>query len=372
MVRFYTSLKNVHNIISKNQSKNPFIIILTYFFILFLIDYSGIMDLYGQNMIRRLLNMFRRRDELTYQSRLNPFCKSVKKVLNTEDVKKLQSIQIPEKYDMGWFTRYNTTTHQCCKNFSKAEQQIIQEISDKVKKAYEEQIGKKLYYLGDNKATIYVYHGQNSQHLWHVDPQNLPEIYNIIVCFRKKGGISPLQCKNSEGKADSIFFEEGDAAIFNGGTTVHQVPPNEDVNSERTVLSIAFTSDNSMNDPEKIEKRSNNLCTWIEGGNNTINLIKIVLSIFVLNLIIGYISGVEKIPYTFLIPFFILCLVIVKYIPLYFDIGLGSKRSSSILFNMFALFLTVVCTLSIKGGTVFFLYFILSDVFFPRSWVFYD
>ena len=126
------------------------------------------------------INMLRRRDKLTYQNKLNPFCKSVKKILSIEDIKNLQSIKIPDKNDMPWFSRKNTTTHQCCINFSKNEKKIIDDISEKVKKKYEKQIGKKLYYLGNNKATIYVYHGKSSQHLWHVDPQNINEIYSII------------------------------------------------------------------------------------------------------------------------------------------------------------------------------------------------
>ena len=55
--------------------------------------------------------------------------------------------------------------------------------------------------------------------------------------YKEGGEISPLECKNKKGDVNSIHFEEGDVALFNGGTTVHQVPPNNDPNSERTVLS---------------------------------------------------------------------------------------------------------------------------------------
>jgi hypothetical protein len=108
--------------------------------------------------------------------------------------------------------------------------------------------------------------------LWHVDPLNLNEIHNVIICIKKVGEISPLQCKNDAGEINSIHFEEGDAAIFNGGTTVHQVPPNDDDNSERTVLSIAFTSDEKLNNDSKY---SNNMCTYTEGGNNYFNIFKL-------------------------------------------------------------------------------------------------
>jgi hypothetical protein len=349
--------------------KYEFTVVLIYFGLLFSLDYSGIMDLYGQNFVRRLMNMYRRVDKLTYQTKLKPFCESSKRMLNDDDIKKLQSIKIPEGNDLPWVSRKYTTTYQCCEKFSENEKNIINEISEKVKRKYEEKIGKKLYYLKDTKATIYVYHGKNSQHLWHVDPQNLSEIYNVIICFKKKGEISPLQCKNKDGDIYSINFEEGDAAVFNGGTTVHQVPPNNDDNSERTVLSISYVSDVKLS---YNEKNSNNMCTFIEGGNNYFNLFKIIVAIFFINLIISYISGINNLSYNFLLMFVIFVLIIVKYVPLYLNTGLGSGRSSSIINNLILLICAMICTFSIKGGVLFFSYFTLSDVFFLKSWVEYD
>lgn len=342
-----------------------YLTILVYFALLFVLDYSGIMNLYGQNFVRRMINMYRRRDPLTYQSKLKPFCEPSKKMLSEEDIKKLQSIKVPETNDMPWFSRKNTTTHQCCDKFSETEKQIITEISEKVRQKYEKQIGKTLHYMDENSATIYVYHGKHSQHLWHVDPQNLREIFNVIICFKKVGGISPLQCKNEEGEVYSVHFEEGDAALFNGGTTVHQVPPNEDDNSERTVLSIAFTTNDKHN-------KSKNMCTYIQGGNNYVNLIKIVLSVFVINLVSTYVSGINTLSYTFLLMFLAFVMVVIKYVPLYLNTGLGSGRSSSFLHNLVIVLSFILFTFSTKGAIVFVSYFFLSDVFFPRYWVEYD
>jgi hypothetical protein len=309
--------------------------------------------------------MYRRSDELTYQNKLKPFCEPLKKMLDEEDVKKLQSIKIPDTVDIKWISRKNTTTHQCCEKFNDTETQIITEISEKVRLKYEKQTGKRLYYMNDNKATIYVYRGKDSQHLWHVDPQNLEEIFNVIVCFKKVGEISPLQCKNKEGEAYSLHFEEGDAALFNGGTTVHQVPPNEDDNSERTVLSIAFTTNKKIN-------KSTNMCTFIEGGNNYLNFAKLIFAAFVINLVLTYLSGINILSYKFLLIYIAVIMVIIKYVPLYLKTGLGSGRSSSFLNNAVIILSFMLLTLSIKGGIVFVSYFFLSDVFFPRSWVEYD
>ena len=342
---------------------------IVYFVLLFILDYSGSMDLYGQNFCRRIINMYRRTDSMNYYKKLNPFCEPVKKMLSKEDIHKLQSIKIPEGNDVSVFSRKNTTTYQCCENFSENEKAIITDVSEKVRQAYEKEIGKKLHYINKNKVSIYVYHGKHSQHLWHVDPQNLNEIYNVIICIKKVGGISPLQCKDENNEIKTITFEEGDAAIFNGGTTVHQVPPNKDDNSERTVLSIAFTSDINFNENDKY---SNNMCTYTEGGNNYFNIFKLVLTIFIMNLIITQISGINILSYKFLLTFLVVVLIIVKYVPYYLDIGLGSGRSSSIYKNLILLLGISIITFSTKGAILFFIYFALSDVFFMRSWVEYD
>ena len=381
------TLKKITNTvlkIYKTHIKNPYIAILIYVTLLFITDYSRVMDLYGENFVRRCINMARRRDPATYKNKLKPFCEASKKMLNQEDIKKLQSIKIPKRRDISVISRKNTTTHQCCKDFSKTEKSIIDEIVKKVKIKYEEQIGKKLYYLGDNIPTIYVYHGNNAQHLWHVDPRNVSTIYNVIICFKKKGKISPLQCKNHDGTPYSIHFNEGDAAIFNGGTTIHQVPPNNDKNSERTVLSVAFSSDNKRTD-------NKNMCFFLEGGNNYINIIKIFASLFIINFIISRLSGIQNMSYTLLCIFLIVTLLIAKYVPIYIQTfskirvnpnsslrdgkkvrGIGSGRSSSIYYNLLILLVIIILSFSIKGGSIFFAYFILSDVFFPSSWVAYD
>mgnify|MGYP001407298779 CR=1 FL=1 len=362
---FKQFLKNRDKILENKQ----YLSILIYFILFFIMDYFGIFDYYGQSIFRRSINMYRRTDPLNYQNKLKPFCQKYDKILDKNDIIKLQSIKIPETKDFSILTRKNTTTHQCCEKYSKNEIEIIENISEKIRQKYQNKINKKLYYLENNKATIYRYHGNKSHHLWHVDPQNISEIYNIIICIKKKGNISPLQCKNKAGNEYSIHFEEGDGALFTGGTTIHQVPPNDDPNSERTVLSIAFTSDKKIS---KNKNMSNNLCTYTEGGNNYINIIKIFLSGFLINYILTKISGINHLSYSFILVFYIINLLIAKYIPYYFDIGLGTARSSSIYNNLIILLIFIIASISIKGAMIFSSYFLISDVFFSRKWVEYN
>ena len=222
--------------------------------------------------------------------------------------------------------------------------------------------------MKSNKASIYVYNGKDSKHLWHVDPKNIDSIYNVIICIDKKGNISPLQCKDINGNITSIHFEPGDAGLFNGGTTVHQVPPNNDINSKRTVLSLAFSSSEEFS--KKIENK--NLCTFIEGGNNKFNIFILVLLIFIINYIIDKLTFVNTINLRTIITLLIITLILVKYFPLYTNFNIGSGRSSSILKNIQLLIMFSLISLSFNKGSIFLIYYLLSDVFFPKSWVEYD
>ena len=65
--------------------------------------------------------MYRRLDPLNYEKKLKPFCKKYDKILDKNDIIKLQSIKIPKNKDFGLLTRKNTTTHQCCDKYSEDE-----------------------------------------------------------------------------------------------------------------------------------------------------------------------------------------------------------------------------------------------------------
>jgi len=368
-----TELKKYLSMFIKSRNSlvkdNKYSSLAIYFIILFLIDYSGALDLYGQSIVRRCMNMYRRTDPLSYEKKINPFCIKYKKILNNSDINRLKSIKLPTSTDFSLVSRKNTTTHQCCDKYSPHERQIMEDIMEKLRTKYEGKIGKKLYYLKSNTASIYRYHGNKSKHLWHLDPQNIPEIYNVILCIGKKGNISPLQCKDINNRAYSIHFNEGDGALFNGGTTVHQVPPNDDPESERTVLSVAFTSSKEIADNEDFGK---NLCTYTEGGNNYRNVVKIFLYIVLINHSLTFISGINLISYKNLFLLFGILLLLAKYIPKHFDIGIGTGRASSIYHNLVLLCFFVITTMSFKGAIVFFSYFLISDIIFSRKWVGYD
>ena len=364
MNKIYNKLKKKKKNFLKNKK---YFSILIYFILLFLIDYSGLMDLYGQNFYRRLINMYKRTDYINYKNFLQPFCIKYEKILNNNDIKNLQSIKIPNNFDIGLFSRKNTITYEY-KNYNNNDKMIINNIQLKIKNIYEKKINKKLYLVKSSTPTIYKYVGNKSCHLWHVDPNNTNEIYNIIVCIKRKGNISPLQYKDINNKIYSIYFNEGDAALFNGGTTIHQVPFNDDSNSERTVLSLAFTTSKNISNDINFKR---NLCQYLEGGNNYFNVIKLLFSIFLINFILTYISGINNLSYKFLILFFIIILIMSKYVPYYFNINLGTGRSSSFYYNIMSLFITILVTFSIKGGTLFLSYFLLSDIFFSKKWVYY-
>ena len=110
---------------------------------------------------------------------------------------------------------------------------------------------------------------------------------------------------------------------------------------------------------------------FVESGRNYKN-VAIIWFTFIINYILTYISGINNLSYKFIFIFFIINLIIVIYIPYYYDIGLGSNRSSSFYNNIILLIFTILTTFSIKGAIIFLTYFLLSDVFFKRSWVEYN
>tara|TARA_Y100001933_G_scaffold255919_1_gene299742 strand:- start:397 stop:1497 length:1101 start_codon:yes stop_codon:yes gene_type:complete len=366
-------MNQILKLFKKNYiNQKPLLVIPIFYILLFIIDYLGIMNLFGENYMRRLINMCRRKDPLTYEKKLKPFCQKYEKMVSNDDIRKLQSIKLKDKLDIPWISRTNTTTIYY-KDLSKHEKKYIDNVKEKIRKKYEKKIGKKLYDIKNNTTNIYVYRGKNSKHLWHVDPQNVNTIYNCILCIKREGEISPLQCKDKYKNVDSVHFQPGDCALFNGGTTIHQVPPNNDPHSKRIVLSLAFTSEKKlMLKNKKKEFDGKNMCTYIGGGSQIFNILKLIFATFIITFILSKVSNVTLLSHTFLFGYILLIFILVKYVPLYFNTGIGSGRPSSIIHNFTILFAIILFTLNIKGGLLFVSYFLLTDQLFPSSWVAYD
>jgi len=355
------------NIYTKNDIKTT----IYYLCFAFVLEQTQIFNVYGTNLIRRSFNFMRRKDELSYSHNLKPFAVNEKNFLNEQDIKSLKEIKVPNKKDMTGGGRNNTTTY-IYKNMNEKEQSIIRDIQNKAKERYENVIGKKLYNWPEETSNLYTYYGGNAYHDWHADPQNVDYIYNLIVCVDKVGNISPFQYKDNDNTVHSYYTNECDAILFNGGTTMHQIPPSNDPESKRTVLSMSFTSIKPDEIPNK-GFNSKNLCTWLEGGNNYFNLFTMWALIFFTNLFISYSTGSGNINIKFVLILYTVVIFIFKYVPLYFNIGLGSGRPGSLTYSIYPLLLFfLVGTLSVRGSILLFSYLILTDVFLPRSWMAYD
>ena len=220
--------------ITKKFIKDQVLITSKFFICLGLIESSRVFDYENENLMRRVVHMYRRIDQMSYKSKLKPYAESLKNMLDETDLKIMCKYKLNTDLDFSVRSRKNIISTPVILNNDSS----IGEIINKIQSKYENKIGKKLYIL--NQPTIYKYIGNRAKHLWHVDPCNKDTIYNSITCIKKIGNISPLQYKDKNGDIHSIHFNEGDAALFNGGVTVHQVPQSKDANSERTVLSIVF------------------------------------------------------------------------------------------------------------------------------------
>jgi len=367
-MNIFTKIKNdkkIKNVLKIIANFNNVTSIVVYFSLLFLIDYSGVMDLYGENIVRRCMHMLKRRDELSYESKLKPYCVPLQQSLEKEEIEALNSIKVVNKIDLPWLSRVNTGTHMYDK-MEEQEKKIFDECSEKIRIKVSEILGQELYHLPSNSNRFYTYYGNHSFHLWHVDPENIDTLYNVILCVERKGEISPFQYKDANKTIYTMETQPGDGIFFRGGTTIHQIPPNNDPNSKRKVIALTFTTDKKYNTKQS-------LCTYLEGGNNYFNIIKLIVMVFFINLFCGFFSNINNVDYTIVFTLLILCFIITKYVPLYYDLAwFGTGRPTSFKYNFLILLSSILMSLSIKRGILFFIYFALSEVFFPRDWVYYD
>jgi len=341
----------------------PFIYLCLYFVLLLIVDLLKVQNLYGENAVRRLIHLFNRRDYLSYKNFLDPYAVKLNKFLDKNLLNELDSIQINTKKDIPWISRKNTGTHMYS-NMTNHEKQTLEKATEIIKSKCEKILKQKLYNLPENNNRFYSYYGKDSHHLWHVDPENKKSIYNVILCIHRDGDISPFQYKDKNGNIHTIHTNVGDGIFFRGGTTIHQVPPNNDEKSFRKVLALSFTTDPNYN-------TNTSLCTHIEGGNKYMNLLMILLLSFLINFICSYIANIDTLSYTFIAIIVIIVLLLSKYLPLYFDIGLGTGRATSIISNIQLYILFIILNLSVKRGSLYLSYFIFTELFFPRSAVFY-
>jgi hypothetical protein len=338
--------------------------IILYLVCLFIIDMFKIMNLADENIIRRIIHMYNRRDYISYKDRLEPYAKPLKKFLDDEDFKKLQSIKTNNNKDTPWFSRKNTSTHMY-DNMNDKEKIIFEELTEKIRVKCENILGTKLYHPPDNSNRFYTYYGNNSHHYWHVDPDNKPVIYNVILGIEVEGEISPFQYKDENKKIHTIETYENDGVLFRGGTTIHQVPKNNDPNSKRKVLALAFHS------TLDIKRDKKTLCTFIEGGNNILNIVKILLMVFIINLVIGYITDINLVSNKTIAIIILISIIFSRYINLK-NSDIGTGRNTSIVNNLILLIFFMVMTLSFKRGSLFLSYFLLTETFFPSKLVMYD
>jgi len=301
--------------------------------------------------------------EDVYQSRLKPYCVPLHYFIEKKYIDELNSINVENKIDLPWLSRVNTGTHMYEK-MNDEEKKIFDNCSEKIRVKVSKILGEELYHLPSNSNRFYTYHGNHSFHLWHVDPENIDSLYNVILCVERKGDISPFQYKDDKHEIYTINTQPGDGIFFRGGTTIHQIPPNNDPNSKRKVIALSFTTDKQYD-----TKKS--LCTFLEGGNNYFNIIKLIIFVFLINYICGFFSNINNVDYTIIFTLLIICLFVSKYVPMYY-IGLGTGRPTSFTYNVIILMSSIIWSLSIKRGIMFFIYFALSEVFFPREWVYYD
>lgn len=332
--------------------------IVLYALLNMLLDRSGAINLTDQNVFRRVMHMFNRLSVVSNRNFINPYCVHKPQLLNAEELKELQEMKslqlLDTDRDVPFATRMGTSTIRSAQ-MSDVDNATVARIIASIQSRVEETIGAPIYEIIPGSATIYRYFGPRSKHDWHVDPYNVDSIVNLSICIGRKGNIAPFQFKDGKDTVVSLETQEGDAVIFKGGVTVHRVPANDDETSIRTVLIVGFTTDKCFKKPAM------DMCTYINGGKNVQAIITSILKISIVAILTYRFSGVSKYLSTkAALQIVVVVSLVARLFPL-LNLPTGTGRPVELFQSAVIFAVCVLLSMSIKGGSLFFAYYMLTD-----------
>ena len=339
--------------------------VVAFLVILLVIEVSGITDLESESVYRRLFHMYQRTSLISNRNYIKPFCTPVPQILTIDEVSLVKrTIMRSPKPDVSSITRRGTATRMFSE-FSTLEQNMVVDIRNKVRERLERKVGFRLYPKSTALIRTYEYFGNKSFHDWHVDPNNKDNWFVVIICIDRTGRISKFEHIDAHGKVHTIDTQEGDGALFAGGTTMHRVPRNDDPASFRRVLTFAF-----LKTPVD-ETHGVNICAWLKGGNDRGRVLLLIAGIYTM----GYVSerGAKKyadgtITKTTSLSIALVTVLLSRFFP---DVGIGTGRNISFDIHAVSLMVMIMATTSVTRGSLLYSYFIGTDTFAPRKYVHY-
>ena len=338
--------------------------IILYLFLNMLIENLGLLNVTDQNVFRRLMHMFNRLSVVSNTNFIKPFCTSVKSLLAPEELERVRTMEslklLDADRDFAFFTRKNTSTIREFQ-MSTVDQETISNLIRSLIPRVEIAVGAPVYEFAPGTCAVYRYYGGEAKHDWHVDPYNVDTTINVIICIGRHGRISEFQHRDTNGVAIRHQTFEGDAIVFRGGVTIHRVAPSKDPSSIRTVLSIAYSTDPCFKKPKM------DLCNYFNGGKNRCAIATTFVRLSLVASLTYRFSQVDKhISTKTSLTIAAIAAVIARVISL-LKLNIGTCRPVEIKQSIVILIFCILLSWSLKGGCLFFSYYILTDQLFDTN-----
>lgn len=346
--------------------------IIALIFIFFLLDFTKINDLWGENFHRRILHHLQRGQ---FNPNKKPWIRLLGKTLSDETINFILNIKSDkDKNCMATISPYlsklfgGNYSKKCTlyyNDFDSNTQTKLDKIGEAMIPRLEKLSGKKLY-LGnsDFRCVLLRYEGADSTFISHYDTEP-GNCYRTLFLVKKEGNVPPFIHYDDKGIPQKEFFEEGEGLFFQGTKTFHGVGKTNDPNMVRYMIGWQYTTKPKINDIS--------LCSKLR-GLKIFDIFKILLPHLVGTLILSFLfwktvndkftnSQIQNLLITTIIVF-VASYNIPKFMTnSYLGTGLSSTFRSIFIITILA----ILSFGNIFYAFMFINYLLLTEMFFPRT-----
>ena len=343
---------------------------LYFIIILILIDVTGVMNLWGENVYRRFLHHFQNSN---YNKNKKPWITFPDNTLNQDEIKFLLQAGSTEKNNCfnkirntSLGSNYSSKCSLYYDDFDRETQIELDKIGNRLRLDFEKIIGKKLYLGTSNfRCCILRYEGIDAKFDLHYDTEE-KNCYRCIYMFHKKGTEPPFCYFDENGKMIKKKLDVGKGLFFQGTRTYHGVEKSNDPHMHRYVVGWQYSTD--------LNVKTKTLCSEMR-SKKTGSLIAMLLPYFILmNLLLYIIQTVSpsirgsKSSISILVLVTLITLVVAMKLPNILPISIGTNLNTTWSQSIYFLVLCLVsCIISPWNGLILFNYILLTDMFLPAS-----
>ena len=341
-------------------------------FLFIIFDIFGVFNLWGENIYRRILHHLQNGE---YNNRKTPWITFPNTNLLPDEINDIQHISkttkvnclnnIDKTLSSSLAGNYSTKCTLYYDDFNKKDQETLDTIGNRLKRDFEQIIGKPLS-LGESnfRCTILKYEGLDSGFNFHYDTEE-SNCYRCLFLFDKQGNISPFSYYDEKGNIIDKDIPVGEGIFFQGTKTYHGVKPNKDPNSKRYVIGWQYSTDLSF--------QTKTLCSELRSANVTEMFILLLpyiilmnLSIFLFNNIITKYKLIPTGLSNYILRFTLITIILATFLPNKLPKQIGTGLNTSFFNLLLYMLLCIASSLtSYVHGLVLFNYILLTEMFTP-------